>query len=448
MYVLMGTMLVTTSCSDNELEKGNDGSGTVDPVNASALVNVYSDKSGSEASLLVGDVLVKDSRTLTLNVPAACEKVYMKYNTVSGTEATKEFALSPVSRGVDQSTGFNFETNRLALVTLALPEDAVQPTNETDQGYLFYHNTGVVMFEDGWPIQLDSWYDEDFNDVVFEYDLKVTECHSQQMMETVGGKEELLLTLDVRAVGGIYPTVLGVVLDGLKSEYVDRITASLVLKGGQGTMTDLAKEELSTKNIVKVENKNWNWSNDTRKEPRFAILTVDKAQGTVITLDGLTSLMDNNQDMFQVTQGKVREGLPMLRAEVRLIGKEGLTGAERDAQLAAFRELILDTNRQNFFIKVNGGKEIHMRGYAPTSAYKAEYEALVAGDTTLDANVYYSNTKGSTWGVKLPVGTRHAYERVPFREAYPDFTKWVDSKGASNQKWYENFVDEKTIRYW
>lgn len=447
-YVLMGTMLVTTSCSDNELEKGNDGSGTVDPVNASALVNVYSDKSGSEASLLVGDVLVKDSRTLTLNVPAACEKVYMKYNTVSGTEATKEFALSPVSRGVDQSTGFNFETNRLASVTLALLEDAVQPTNETDQGYLFYHNTGVVMFEDGWPIQLDSWYDEDFNDVVFEYDLKVTECHSQQMMETVGGKEELLLTLDVRAVGGIYPTVLGVVLDGLKSEYVDRITASLVLKGGQGTMTDLAKEELSTKNIVKVENKNWNWSNDTRKEPRFAILTVDKAQGTVITLDGLTSLMDNNQDMFQVTQGKVREGLPMLRAEVRLIGKEGLTGAERDAQLAAFRELILDTNRQNFFIKVNGGKEIHMRGYAPTSAYKAEYEALVAGDTTLDANVYYSNTKGSTWGVKLPVGTRHAYERVPFREAYPDFTKWVDSKGASNQKWYENFVDEKTIRYW
>ena len=63
-------------------------------------------------------------------------------------------------------------------------------------------NTGVVMFEDGWPIQLDSWYGEDFNDVVFEYDLKVTECHSQQMMETVGGKEELLLTLDVRAVGG------------------------------------------------------------------------------------------------------------------------------------------------------------------------------------------------------------------------------------------------------
>ena len=41
MYVLMGTMLVTTSCSDNELEKGNDGSGTVDPVNASALECIF-----------------------------------------------------------------------------------------------------------------------------------------------------------------------------------------------------------------------------------------------------------------------------------------------------------------------------------------------------------------------------------------------------------------------
>lgn len=53
--------------------------------------------------------------------------------------------------------------------------------------------------------------------------------------------------------------------------------------------------------------------------------------------------------MFQVTQGKVREGLPMLRAEVRLIGKEGLTGPEEMLSLQHFRELFLDTNRQNFF---------------------------------------------------------------------------------------------------
>lgn len=454
MYVLMGTMLVATSCSDAELENGNGGSGTVDPVNASALVSVYADKNDLEASPLAGDVLVDGSRTLTLNVPAACEKVYMKYNTVSGTVAIKEFALSPVSRSTntdDQGLGFNLETNRLASVTLALPEDAVQPTDETDQGYLFYHNTGVVMFEDGWPTRQDSWYDEDFNDVVFEYDLKVTECHDQKQMDAQGGKEELLLTLDVRAVGGIKPTALGVVLDGLESKYVDRISASLVLKGGHGTMTELARKELSTENVVVIEKRGWNWTDKRvdQAKARYAGLSVDKAQteGTVIVLDGLVDLKDNNSDMFQVTPDKVKEGLPMLRAEIRLIGAEGLKGADRDAQLAAFRNLILDTNRQNFFIK-NGDKEIHMKGYAPTSAYKSDYDALVQGDATLDANVYYSNSKGSTWGIKLPVGTRHAYESVPFKEAYKDFANWVDAKGAQYKNWYEGFDPEKTIRYW
>lgn len=451
MFVLMGTMLVATSCSDTELENGKEGSGTVDPVKTSGLVSVYLDKNDLEASPLVGDVLVEGSRALTLNVPAACEKVYMKYNTVSGTEAIKEFALSPVSRSGD-AQNFNYATNRLASVTLKLPEDAVKPTDETDAGYLFYHNTGVVMFEDGWPTQPNSWYDEDFNDVVFEYDLKVTECQSAEQMEKQGSKEELLLTLDVRAVGGIYPTQLGVVLQGLDSKYVDLITASLVLKGGQGTMKDLAKEERSAKEKVEIGNLNWKWDDDAAGTKRFAKLIVDKTptEGTVIKLDGLSSLKDNNQDMFQVSPPVngveiIRTGLPMLRAEIRLIGKDNLEGEARKAQLEAFRELILDTQRQNFFIVANQ-IEIHMKGYEPTSSFKAKYDELVAKDNTL--NAAYSNTNGYTWGVKVPVGARHAYEKVPFKEAYTQFVNWVDTKGAENKNWYENFDPEKTVRYW
>lgn len=278
MFALMGAMLMATSCSDTEFKNGNEDAGTAAPKNSSALVSVYSDKSGSEASLLVGDVLVENTRTLKLNVPAACETVYMKYNTVSGTTAMKEFALSsPLTRSADESD-FLYETNRIASVTLALPEDAVQPTSETDAGYLFYHNTGVVMFEDGWPTDREIWYDEDFNDVVFEYDLKVTECQDEERMAIQGSKEELLLTLDVRAVGGMYPTTLGVVLSDLDSKYVDRITAKLLLKGGQGTMRELKKEELSAADKVIVDVPNWCWNNDTEGPNRFAKLTVDKAQ--------------------------------------------------------------------------------------------------------------------------------------------------------------------------
>lgn len=448
MYVLMGTMLVVSSCSETELGNGESGSGTEQSATNSPFVNVYADEDCSEASLLAGDVLLKEgaTRTLTLNAPIHADKVYMKYNKVSGGEAKKTFALTPVARG--GVAGFSYATSQKASVTLALPEDAVKPTSETDAGYLFYHNTGVAMFEDGWPTKPASWYDEDFNDVVFEYDLKVTECQDAAQMEQQGGKEELLITLDVRAMGGQNPTVLGVILEGLDSKYIDRITAKLQLKGGQGTVTDLASKELSTDATVVVEKRDWNWKNQSVN--RYSKLIVDKTpvEGTIITLDGLSTLKENDGKFFQVTPGFIKEGLEMVRAEVRLIGKEGLTDAERTAQLEAFRELILNTNRQNFFIKTAHSIEIHMKGYAPTSAYQDKYKELVAKDSELDANIPYTNVDGYTWGVKVPVGARHAFENISFAKAYTGFTEWIDSNGATNKEWYLNPDAEKTVKYW
>lgn len=451
MYVLMGTILVFSSCSDNELENG--GKGPEQPVASSPLVNVYADESCSEASLLAGDILLNSSKTMTLNVPIHTDVVYMRYNKASGGVGTKAIAVSALTRAGD-AVGFNYEVSRNAMVNLILPEDAVQPTDETDAGYLFYHNTGVAMFEDGWPTEPKAWYDEDFNDVVFEYDLKVTECQDAEQMAKQGSKEELLLTLDVRAMGGQKPTKLGVILEGLESKYVDRITASLVLKGGQGTMTDLKKIQLSEEQKVVVDVPNWKWDKDAESVVRHAKLTVDKEQpeGTVITLDGLRSLVDEGRegDFFQVTKGKVNEGLPMLRAEIRLIGKEGLTGADRENQLKAFRNLILDTKRQNFFITAKdesqgatGDKEIHMKGYKPSSAFKERYETLAGQGAQ-----YYTNANGYTWGVKLPVGTKHVYEGEAFAEAYTEFTKWIEANGANYKTWYQKPDAEKTVRYW
>lgn len=55
-------------------------------------------------------------------------------------------------------------------------------------GWFFYHNTGVAMFEDNWPIEPGQ--DNDLNDVVFEYDLKVTECQAEKWFEAGQGYKE------------------------------------------------------------------------------------------------------------------------------------------------------------------------------------------------------------------------------------------------------------------
>lgn len=439
MYVLMGTILVFSSCSDNELENG--GKGPEQPVASSPLVNVYADESCSEASLLAGDILLNGSKSMTLNVPIHTDVVYMRYNKAAGGVGTKEIAVTALTRAGDGQGAFDYEMSRKANVSLMLPEDAVKPTDETDAGYLSYHNTGVAMFEDSWPKESTGW-DKDFNDVVFEYDLKVTECQDEEQMAKYGSKEELLLTLDVRAVGGKYPTALGVVLEGLDQKYVGKISASLVLKGGQGIQIPIGKELESTAGKVVVDKRGWKWSSDAANaKERIATLTVDKEQeeGTIITLDGLTSLWDNDQDFFQTSWEKIRVGLPMLRAEIRLIGKE--TGVDRQEQLKAFRELIQDTKRQNFFIKM-GNKEVHMKGYNPTSSYTSYEQDAVVSDANegeeMDANIPYCNQNGFVWGMKVPVGIHHAYETKAFDEAYPDFALWVSSNGQSNKDWYMN----------
>lgn len=48
-YVLVGTLVVASSCSDTELGNGKEGTGT-EPAASSPLVKVYADEKGEHCS--------------------------------------------------------------------------------------------------------------------------------------------------------------------------------------------------------------------------------------------------------------------------------------------------------------------------------------------------------------------------------------------------------------
>lgn len=436
MYVLMGTILVFSSCSDNELENGGKGN-TGDT--KSSLVSLYSDEDCSEQSLLVENLLVEEgSANIDVNVPIHTQQVYMKYSSASGKQI-KALSLNaaPMSRATAE---FDMATTRKASVSITLPEDAVQPTKEEDAGFRFYHNTGVAMFEDDWP-KSDKGYDNDFNDVVFEYDLKVTECQKDDLLPAHGYKEGLLLTLDVRAKGGRFPTKLGVELIGLDKTYINEIASRIVLKAGQGMM-----DELKAGTDLVVVEKELGGVKYT--------LTVDATTGNpVITLDGLTELSNpnDNEKFFQVNKEFIEIGRPMLRAEIKLTGKNRseLSAEESKAQLEAFRNLILDTKNQNFFIVAKNGtdREIHMKGYYPTRLYTG-YDTDSKGGAEMMHGVPYCGKDGFVWGVKVPVGVKHTYESESFMGAYEGFAGWLNSNGKENTDWYQKPTAEKVVEAW
>lgn len=436
MYVLMGTMLMFSSCSDNELENGGkENTGDA----KSSLVSLYSDEECSEQSLLVDNLLVEDGANIDVNVPIHTQHVYMKYSTTSGKQI-KALTLkaAPISRATAE---FDMATTRKASVSITLPEDAVQPTSEEDAGFRFYHNTGVAMFEDDWP-KSDKGYDNDFNDVVFEYDLKVTECQKDDLLPAHEYKEGLLLTLDVRAKGGNFPTKLGVELIGLDNKYINEIASRIVLKAGQGMMDEL---KVGT-DLVVVE-----------KELGGVMYTlkVDATTGNpVITLDGLTELSNPTYDkdkFFQVEKEHIQIGREMLRAEIKLTGKNRseLSAEESKDQLEAFRNLILDTKNQNFFIVAKNGndREIHMKGYEPTRQYIG-YDTDSKGGADMMAGIKYCAKDGFVWGIKVPVGVKHAYEYQPFKGAYEKFEGWFESNGKDNPDWYLYPTPETVVEAW
>ena len=452
LYLAMGA-LVTFSCTNAE-DEGNGIDPVITPeytnptgfnyvtsrnvsldINApiASEVSVYTESDCKEEHLLVHNLKVSNSANpIEVNIPVACNTLYVKYPTASE-PAIKSIPVSSLVRGRE-------------VISFTIPEDIVASTNEEDAGFTFYHNTGVAMFEDNWPNMPTSSIDADYNDVVLEYDFKVTECTDDSQLANHGYKEGLLITLDIRAIGGRYPNKVGVVLGQLDTKYTKDITARILLKGGQGKEKELAKGTKS----AQINGFSFN-----KQSNCYAAVNVDTDHGSpVITFDGLATIRDN-KNFFQTVDGYISTGdtenpYYMVRAEIKISGAASvstLSKAERAEILKAYRDFITDTYRQNFFITTNNGKykEIHMKGYKPTFGYTT-YEADAAGFTMEGAT--YCSPSGYVWALKVPVGTKHAYERISFAEAYPKFENWKNTNGRDDQDWYKHPVEGKVVKYW
>lgn len=87
------------------------------------------------------------------------------------------------------------------------------------------------------------------------------------------------------------------------------------------------------------------------------------------------------------------------------------------------------------FHRLERGREIHLPGYGGTAV--ADQSLYSTGD---DVNGTYKTVNGLPWAMDLVLdgeNFQHPLEKIDMITAYPKFSQWAGSAGASNTDWYQ-----------
>ncbi len=420
--------------------------------------------------------------SVNLVVPVGCREIRVDYPTASGIESLTA-NISPVAKvtpGRDVSPFTNTTVNIVSPVdtyvnvydedgnplvenypilatssrvvqvpagTITLPEDAVKEYVTSDGPFTFYHSSGVVMFDDSWPNSYTN--DGDFNDVVIDYDIEAKTV-DMNVAPNQSWRECIKVVMHLRAVGGGYPKFAGLALEGLDTKYIDSYECTMTignwntnLPGGKRINGNV--DMTGTNPVITFDGFNW------------LITTGPLTAEYVNSKTGQTQKLnptDGQSRFYNVCPGFINTGGDLFTLTVIFRGKDRSTISkeEGDAMISNFINSVMDTESQNFYIGVTNDfidvREIHMKGYKPTAAYTKYDEHVASASLTMDASTTYSEKNGYVWGFKTPVMTRHAWEKISFYKAYPEYTAWVTSKGATNANWYKNPDVTKICDWW
>lgn len=334
------------------------------------------------ASFIVGE----NADQVILNVPTYSECLYVQYETTEGLSGAKEL---PITEGVvayrvpDDSKEYRSEG---AAVSAQADE---RPYADRKENVIYYpaDGWGTLMFEDLWP----DYGDYDLNDIVANF-------KAQVYVDDKNKAKAILVGIRLKAVGGIFPYEFYLHLLGVKSSDIDEIVPY---------------------NIVNAS-------------PAIDFVTVEPANGD----NALFLFKDVKNNPNRPAGGKYMNTEP------------GYEMAEKDLVEVAYMLYLtkpLPLNKVlydsfDFFIgNTSNQKEIHINGYKPVLFNQSIYVKYRNENGNTDrSNDFYTSNTDLIWGIKVPAAIPHAYEKVEFTLAYPNFASWAQSGGKQCQDWYEN----------
>lgn len=436
--ISMSLIFGLTACSDNNVL--DDGSGDSGKPGVMSYVSVYADEDAKQP-LIINAPLTSESTTLEFALANGQNNVWVQFPTKDGVKTEKmSVAKKAVSRASDPGTYdyfYRLEDKRYVELVITKPEYATPAYVTQNDGFTSYHSSGVVMFEDTWPSKSNTdgkdkeggLFFGDYNDLVVDYDLETNVKGDPKVdIESAELWRDLKVVLHFRAMGGGYARAFGLKLENLKKEFVRDEEPAIAW-----SMSN--HEEIEAPLDAKVE-----WDGEY---PVIKVSGLEKlSDGGFMSSKGLKVSTYQDRKFYNTVNNEnlnIGKGLFTVTVTFR-----GNPDADNDKVIKHFRDAVMDTRMQNFFlctVQNNKEYEIHLPNYEPTDSYAASYEAdkndkAEGVEVAKDNSVKYRAADGNVWAFKTPVLTRHATERQNFGTAYPQYQNWLETGKEEFALWY------------
>ncbi len=244
---------------------------------------------------------------------------------------------------------------------------------------------GTLAFEDLWPYKGDY----DFNDMVVDYQFKVT-TNTSNYVENIKG------TFILKAFGASYKSGFGFQL-------------SSNIKPNDLTVTGTQLKE----NIVTLN------SNGTEAGQTIP---------TIIVFDNAFKLMQSPGGIgVNTTPGEPYVTPDTIRINIKF---KPNTYTYNQLDISGFNPFI--------FVNQDRSVEIHLPGYKPTAL--ANKSLFGTGDDASNpaTGKYYVTKNNLPWAINIYSSFDYPDEKVPIVNAYLKFAAWAESGGSSYPDWYKN----------
>ena len=449
--------------------------------------------------------------TLLLNAPN--KTMASVYYTISGTVQVKSDAYEDRTRQpkyvvenlpIDKP-GKNV-TTKAEMQIVYLPEPAEYESDALIK--TVYQSSGVVMFEDSWPVLTGNINDEDYNDVVVDYDVTAEVVDDEQAK---AGTEQVKVVLHVRAVSGKEPHRVGMILEGFDMDNVQTVEEYRTLDSYGSGHGELPSWTVGTLQENSLHYDSWEKTEyrceEAVKRPCIEIGKIDilsnadRGAGTEVytytnngiatehvmnpalrkygawgdahtdqysadlPADLLAKAQNPSNNMFyNVNPGyvNVAGGLYTYTVIYKMKGRK-VMGAAKSAEVKQnMMDAVTKTTSQNFYIIKSDYTPVGLKGYQPydykvklkpgvqwNSDYLTKYTSVYnKNKNNLSATNYYEGKNGEVWGFKCPTLTKHVWNKLGFGLAYPHYEEWVKSNGETHANWYTEDVNLMYLTCW